>query len=32
MMNYTADISLLRSTLGWTPPTPLATGLARMLA
>ena len=31
MMNYTADISLLRTTLGWTPATPLATGLARML-
>ena len=25
MMNYTADISLLRTTLGWTPPTPLST-------
>ena len=32
MMSYTADISLLRTTLGWTPATPLATGLARMLA
>ena len=32
MMNYVPDIALLRTTLGWTPPTPLATGLARMLA
>jgi nucleoside-diphosphate-sugar epimerase len=32
MMNYTADISLLRQTLGWAPSTALATGLARMLA
>ena len=31
MMNYTADISLLRDSLGWKPPTALATGLARML-
>ena len=32
MMNYTADISLLRATLGWIPSTPLAAGLGRMLA
>ena len=31
MMDYTADISLLRATLGWVPSTPLATGLARLL-
>jgi nucleoside-diphosphate-sugar epimerase len=32
MMDYTADISLLRETLGWTPPTPLDAGLAGLLA
>lgn len=32
MMDYTADISLLRSTLDWAPSTPLAAGLARLLA
>lgn len=32
MMDYTADISLLRTTLGWMPSTPLRTGLARLLA
>lgn len=32
MMDYTADISLLRATLGWVPPTSLATGLQQMLA
>ncbi len=32
MMDYTAEISLLRETLGWTPATPLSAGLARMLA
>ena len=31
MMNYTADISLLRDTLAWTPATPLESGLAHLL-
>lgn len=31
MMNYTADVSLLRDTLGWLPATPLEDGLARLI-
>lgn len=31
MMNYTADISLLESTLGWMPATSLEIGLRRMV-
>jgi hypothetical protein len=31
MMNYTADVSLLESTLGWMPATSLETGLRRMV-
>jgi nucleoside-diphosphate-sugar epimerase len=31
MMNYTADISLLESTLGWMPATSLETGLRGMV-
>jgi nucleoside-diphosphate-sugar epimerase len=32
MMDYTADVSLLESTLCWLPATPLSTGLDRMVA
>jgi nucleoside-diphosphate-sugar epimerase len=32
MMDYTADVSLLRVTLDWVPSTPLAVGLGRLLA
>lgn len=31
MMDYTAEISLLRETLDWWPSTPISAGLARML-
>jgi len=31
MMDYTADVSLLESTLGWIPATSLETGLRRMI-
>ena len=32
MMDYTADISLLRTTLGWTPSILLKTGLSQMMS
>lgn len=31
MMNYSADVSMLRSVIGWIPDTPLETGINRQI-